>query len=554
MNVLSLFDGLSGGRVALEKAGIEVDNYYSSEIDKYAIQIANKNYPQDEVNRLGDITKWQDWNINWSNIDLVTGGFPCQAWSIAGKQQGDRDERGMLFWTMIDIMKKVLEHNPKAKFLIENVKMKKEFEEYITLHTSNALGVVYKHLINSALVSAQNRERYYWTNIPNITEPEDKGFLIRDILEDKINSSFYMNKPLILNGKETGQIGILDYKDNERQKRVYLDNYKSPSLLARSDSPRIIKIGDLDMKASQQIKRVYSTEGLSPTLDTMQGGHRQPKILIENKVRKLTPLECERLQTLPDKVFYAIIDLKELLCLDQAKNFVNVVEKNHKLLKLVLNAEKKELREYVNTATKSMSVSHQSKKHIAQKNVDTQTPKQTKECTIHKQTELNINANNVESSVLYQSQESEVGSVVVNVPMNLIEGRIAHNGKAESLLRDNNSLNQKNGKSVQKLSLKEIMELAENVGLGITKKTEKSSIYTTSYHLSTQNIEQILTILYCFAKSAIDGCIATRIQIESLYLSLTNGYTEGVSNSSRYKMLGNGWTIDVIAHILKGLK
>ena len=300
INVLSLFDGIGCGRIALERAGIKVDNYYSSEIDKYAIQIANKNYPQDEVNRLGDVTKWQDWNINWSSIDLVTGGFPCQAWSIAGKQQGDRDERGMLFWTMLDIMKKVLEHNPKAKFLIENVKMKKEFEEYITLHTSNALGVVHKHLINSALVSAQNRQRYYWTNVPDVIQPEDKGLLIRDILDDEINSSFYMNKPLILNGKETGQIGILDYNDNERQKRVYSDDYKSPSLLARSDSPRIIKIGDLDMKASQQIKRVYSTEGLSPTLDTMQGGHRQPKILIENKVRKLTPLECERLQTLPD--------------------------------------------------------------------------------------------------------------------------------------------------------------------------------------------------------------------------------------------------------------
>ena len=166
INVLSLFDGVSCGRIALERAGIEVDNYFSSEIDKYAIQVANKNYPQDEDKRLGDVTKWQDWNIDWSNIDLVTGGFPCQAWSVAGKQLGDKDERGMLFWTMLDIMKKVLEHNPKAKFLIENVKMKKEFEEYITLHTSNALGVVHKHLMNSALVSAQNRQRY-WQRLDN---------------------------------------------------------------------------------------------------------------------------------------------------------------------------------------------------------------------------------------------------------------------------------------------------------------------------------------------------------------------------------------------------
>ena len=115
-------------------------------------------------------------------------GFPCQAWSVAGKQQGDKDERGMLFWTMLDIMKKVLEHNPKANFLIENVKMKKEFEEYITLHTTQALGTVYKYLINSALVSAQNRQRYYWTNIKDIEQLEDKGILLRDILEDNIQS------------------------------------------------------------------------------------------------------------------------------------------------------------------------------------------------------------------------------------------------------------------------------------------------------------------------------------------------------------------------------
>ena len=87
IRILSLFDGVSCGRVALERAGIEVDEYYSSEINPYTIKIADKNYPQDEVNRLGDVTKWQDWNIDWSSIDLVTGGFPCQAWSIAGKQQ-----------------------------------------------------------------------------------------------------------------------------------------------------------------------------------------------------------------------------------------------------------------------------------------------------------------------------------------------------------------------------------------------------------------------------------------------------------------------------------
>lgn len=181
MKVLSLFDGISACHLALTRAGFEVDTYYTSEIDKYATQISEKNYP--DAIRLGDVTNWKDWDIDWSSIDLVTGGFPCQAWSVAGKQLGDKDPRGMLFWTMLDVMKMVLKHNPKAKFLIENVKMKKEFEEYITHHTEQALGHVEKHLINSALVSAQNRQRYYWSNIQGITQPEDKGLVLADVIE-----------------------------------------------------------------------------------------------------------------------------------------------------------------------------------------------------------------------------------------------------------------------------------------------------------------------------------------------------------------------------------
>ena len=118
MNVLSLFDGMSCGRIALERLGIQVDNYYASEIDKYAIQIAQKNYP--DTKQIGDVLDWQSWDIDWSSIDLVSGGFPCQSWSLAGKQLGDKDERGKMFWVMLDIMKKVIENNPNAYYLMEN--------------------------------------------------------------------------------------------------------------------------------------------------------------------------------------------------------------------------------------------------------------------------------------------------------------------------------------------------------------------------------------------------------------------------------------------------
>lgn len=267
LNILSLFDGMSCGRIALERAGIKVDKYYSSEIDKYAIQIADKNYPQDKENRLGDVTKWKDWDIDWASIDLVTGGFPCQAWSIAGKQLGDKDERGMLFWTMLDIMKKVLEHNPKAKFLIENVKMKSDFEEYITKHTIEALGELDKHLINSALVSAQNRQRYYWTNIPNIVKIEDRNIMAKDILQELVDDKFYISEVQLLRLKNVNKLNV-GYV-SACFKKIAINKDKTETLLAR------------DYK------------GIS-------GNQYYPLCLDTKGLRRLTPIEYERLQTVSD--------------------------------------------------------------------------------------------------------------------------------------------------------------------------------------------------------------------------------------------------------------
>lgn len=257
MNVLSLFDGMSCGRIALDRAGIEVDKYYASEIDKYATKVSEANYP--DIIRLGDVTKWRDWDIDWASIDLVTGGFPCQAWSMAGKQLGDKDERGMLFWTMLDVMKKVREYNPNAHFLIENVKMKKEFEEYITHHTEQALGEVHKILINSALVSAQNRNRYYWTSF-ECGQPEDWKVTYKDITEDEpvwapcvVGTS--KNRDMRSTGDKLGCLTANYFKGVLAAGRPFL---ASPSLVGE-------------------------------TLASGMVGYRM-----------LTPLECERLQTVPD--------------------------------------------------------------------------------------------------------------------------------------------------------------------------------------------------------------------------------------------------------------
>ena len=170
MNVLSLFDGISCGRIALERAGIEVDNYFASEIDKYAIQVSKHNYP--DIIHLGDINDWETWKL--PKIDLIIGGSPCQGFSFAGKGLNFDDPRSKLFFKFVDI---VNHYKPKY-FMLENVKMKKESENVIT----KMLGVEPIE-INSALVSAQNRVRKYWTNIQNLNQPEDKKIFVDSILE-----------------------------------------------------------------------------------------------------------------------------------------------------------------------------------------------------------------------------------------------------------------------------------------------------------------------------------------------------------------------------------
>jgi len=298
MNVLSLFDGLSCTQIALDRGGIfRVDNYYASEVDKYAMQVTLKNYPNTHM--LGDVTKWESWDFDWSTIDLVVGGFPCQAWSNAGHRKGDRDPRGMLFWTMLDIISKVQEHNPNAYFLMENVRMKGEFEEYITYHTKQALGKVNKHLINSALVSAQNRQRYYWTNIEGITQPKDRGLVLRDILDSDYEGDEVPNNPR--NQRHVKQ-------PSDKSLCMSASMWKGAGNNGMTLVPRPCELKDFneestchhaatatDIKGNESIKRVYADSGKAPTLTTMGGGHREPKVLCGRVVgRRINPVTNKR--------------------------------------------------------------------------------------------------------------------------------------------------------------------------------------------------------------------------------------------------------------------
>lgn len=178
-NVLSLFDGKSSGYTALQIAGIDFDNYYSSEVDPYAIKVSNAIHPNQI--RLGDVTKWRGWGINWDSIDLVLAGSPCQGLSIAGKQLALDDPRSKLFYDFCDILNFVKSRNKKALFMLENVELKgkvKDSEKIITdLVEQEPI------LMNSNLVSAQNRVRNYWSDIP-IQEPINRGINLASVLDD----------------------------------------------------------------------------------------------------------------------------------------------------------------------------------------------------------------------------------------------------------------------------------------------------------------------------------------------------------------------------------
>lgn len=269
MNVLSLFDGMSCGRIALERAGIEVDNYYSSEIDKYAIQIANKNYPQDKDKRLGDVCKIDGYKL--PKIDLLIGGSPCQGFSFAGKQLNFEDERSKLFFEYVRLLK---ETNPKY-FLLENVKMKKESRDIITEY----LGVE-PILINSSLVSAQNRERLYWTNIPNVKQPDDKNIVIKDIIYDD-NYKVFTDERITKTKKTTKNYIKWDLSGKQywsQQDRAYFKDKKLCTLPKANPNNKLNILLDYE-------KDVY---------------------------RRIHPIEAERAQTVPDNYTEGVSETKRL--------------------------------------------------------------------------------------------------------------------------------------------------------------------------------------------------------------------------------------------------
>jgi DNA-cytosine methyltransferase len=310
MNVLSLFDGMSCGQQALERQGIKVDNYFASEIDKYAIQVTMANYPN--TKQLGSVIGVDARSL--PKIDLLIGGSPCQSFSFSGKRKGmsTKDEQEIvtlehylqlraegfefegqsyLFWEYMRILNEIRETNPNVLFLLENVLMGSKWEKILT----KAIGVA-PIMINSSLVSAQNRPRLYWTNIglnpiglfgdlvSSIQQPTDKKALLVNVLEDKVDDKYY-----------------LSHEVNARFK--FTDNKGN---IVGTTRPDFRTIGQRDW--------VFGEYGKMSCLTATD--YKQPKQVLQMKnqgpdqlkVRKLTPIECERLQTVKDNYTACVSD------------------------------------------------------------------------------------------------------------------------------------------------------------------------------------------------------------------------------------------------------
>lgn len=341
MNVLSLFDGMSGGQIALTELDIPIDKYYASEIDKYAMQFTIQNFPN--TIQVGDI---RELDINkLDKIDLLIGGSPCQSLSMAGKRKGLSTKEGIkifdlemylelkengfefegqsyLFWEYIRIYNDLLERGDNPKFFLENVEMGKKWESVF----NDILGRKGIH-INSALVSAQNRRRIYWTDIhDDIPQPEDRGILLKDILEEEVDEKYFLSDKMIecLKGRvKTEKFSPIKFPYEQKARTINTrlfkmgdnDNYiqvdndptcvamlgrESACLTTVQKDNLIIVSGTIRAFGEKHFREIKSGKSCTLLARARNDGNSQPCVQIGARIRRLTPTECARLQTIPE--------------------------------------------------------------------------------------------------------------------------------------------------------------------------------------------------------------------------------------------------------------
>jgi DNA-cytosine methyltransferase len=539
MNVLSLFDGMSCGRIALDKLGIKVDKYFASEIDKYAIKVSEANYP--DIVRLGDVRDVRGEDL--PKIDLMIAGSPCQGFSFAGKQLAFDDPRSALFFEFTRLLD---ECKPKY-FLLENVRMKKEHLQVIT----DLLGVE-PILINSSLVSAQNRKRYYWTNIPGVEQPKDKGIVLKDILESGNSADLVGNngKKLLKEDIQKGSCllardykgfntyGMTGVRESYTADNIEVKKKVNPKYYLKEDSHIYQRIKN----NHPWVPRIPNENEKSNCLVVGGSGQRdlvEDEFVNNSNIRRLTILERERLQTVPDNYTKAVSDTHRYKMLGNGWT-IDVITHILKNISIPTTPLR------VGTAIDMKG--HDMHKRIYSEEgksptllVDSRSPKiPTSPIKVGMADDINghdylkrIYSPNGKSPTLTTcgggNTEPKV-SVDLN-PASIVGRRINDRGVREDYNKD--------------VPITQCLQVKHN--------SDKSGCLTTVDKDNVVSSEEPGRYVDVYNDSKLFWRKLTPLECERLQ-TVPDGYTSSVSNSQRYKMLGNGWTVDVIAHIFEGMK
>jgi len=530
MKVASLFSGIGGFEKGILQADPNTEIVFASEIDPYARKIYTKNYG---VEPHGDITKIEPTNI--PDHDILCGGFPCQAFSIAGLRRGFEDTRGTLFF---EIMRIVKIKRPHLLFL-ENVRGLLSHDAGRTfktvLRTMDDMGYDAEwQVFNSKNHGVpQNRERVF---IIGHLRGSGRRQIFPITANDRSPDDVQRQRTNTLTSRYEGAQATGSY--------IIESELDAQKIISHSTLPRSSKSGK---GGTGHLQR---NDGITYCIDAANN----VAVEVKKRIRRLTPIECERLQGFPQYKNYISVNIhNNTICIDHQKSYVNVETKNHKLQKRVLSVENGKSQKNVKYVDENSVQSYQPIKKHVQKNVHINCAESVVE--IHNQKKSSPFANFVESQNSYHQHIKTEDFVRMLVGINIMCEKIITFGKEESHQNEQFSIHRKNGKTFVKLYGKEMMQLVPSAEIDlITLRKHLKCIISNHLNSNYSDLNSIISFFYVM--TVITGCIQTKTKIkDSLNLDIHSvfGYTYGISDTQRYKCLGNAVTVNVIEFIAKRL-
>ena len=605
MKVLSLFDGMSCGRIALDQLGIPVEKYYASEIDKYAMQVSAANYP--DIEQVGDICNLDP--KDYKDVDLILAGSPCQGFSFAGKQLAFDDPRSALFFEFIRLLKEI---KPKY-FLLENVRMKKEFLQVISQQVSECYPEIPFGIepifINSSLLSAQSRQRYYWTNIPGIKQPEDRGIVLRDILETEPNNFTKMSDKFVKrNGDRNCMIDQNKEKASNLSAMEYVKNGRQGNYLACDDNGKPVHkpvkkternrrhLKQLDEKSLCMTATMYKGAGnngmtLVPQKPIKVGmnveevkvrKHEVDILLLQQALRAYKQNSKKTNKQIADETNMPITKVENWFRTDSSFAIPSddIWFKLKEVLGFTSSVFDKQIMEFeyrdgvfestqrvYSDQGKSPTLTASNKEQI----IETK-PKQVgkikdggqgnriysqdgKSSTLSAQSGGTAGNGNTlvetkpkKAYISKQSVEKYVEDV--NAEFNDPYNKKTVKGDKSTTLRTNSSNGNMwvNDKAIKETKPKQVGVAADINGHDVLKR-----VYSPNGKSPTINTCQGGNREPKLAQENLTWRKLTPLECERLQ-TVPDNYTNHVSNTQRYKMLGNGWTVEVIKHILQNME